>query len=82
MTCVVVLRLCLDWVRRTAQAEACATVSQVPKKVEKIKIEKEKLRPKPRAPILPSKPFEDKRRRSDRRAKHKRDLRRVAEDKE
>jgi hypothetical protein len=45
------------------------------KKVE-IKIEKEKLRPRERAPILPTKKFEDKRRRSGRQAKHKKDLRR------
>jgi hypothetical protein len=30
-------------------------------KSKKIIIEKEKLRPRPRAPILPSKPIEDKR---------------------
>jgi hypothetical protein len=45
----------------------------------KIKIEKEKLRPRPRAPILPSKKFEDRRKQSDRRAKHKKDLRTLAE---
>jgi len=43
-------------------------------------IEKEKLRPRERAPILPSKKFEDKRRREDRREKHKKDPRRLAEE--
>ena len=55
---------------------------EVPKKTEKIKLEKEKLRPRPRAPILPSKAFEDKRRKSDRHAKHKKNLRRVADERE
>jgi hypothetical protein len=48
----------------------------VAKKADKITIEKEKLRPRERAPILPSKKFEDKRRRE----KHKKDLRRSAGD--
>jgi len=52
----------------------------VPKKTDKITIEKEKLRPRPRAPILPSKTFEDKRRREERRQKHKKDPRRVNEE--
>jgi hypothetical protein len=54
----------------------------VPKKIDKIKItiEKEKLRPRERAPILPSKKFEDKRRREERREKHKKDLRRSGEE--
>jgi hypothetical protein len=43
------------------------------KKDDKITIEKEKFRPRPRAPILPSKKFEDKRRRDERREKHKKD---------
>jgi hypothetical protein len=47
----------------------------------KIKIEKEKLRPRERAPLLPSKKFEDKRRRDERRAKHKKDLRRLIDEK-
>jgi hypothetical protein len=46
------------------------------KKIDKITIEKEKLRPKERAPILPTKKIEDKRRREERREKHKKDLRR------
>ena len=44
------------------------------KKTIKIKIEKEKLLPRERAPILPSKRFEDKRLKTLRRPKHKRDL--------
>jgi hypothetical protein len=48
----------------------------VAKKADKITIEKEKLRPRERAPILPTKKFEDKRRREERREKHKKDLRR------
>ncbi len=41
------------------------------RKQEPLVIEKEKLLPKPRAPILPSKPIEDKRRKTWRQAKHK-----------
>jgi hypothetical protein len=48
----------------------------VAKTLEKITIEKEKLRPKERAPILPSKKIEDKRIKRARRVKHKKDLRR------
>jgi hypothetical protein len=47
----------------------------VAKKTDKITIEKEKIRPRERAPILPSKKFEDKRRRDERRVKHKKGLR-------
>ncbi len=47
------------------------------KQSDKITIEKDKLRPRPRAPILPSKKFEDKRRREERREKHKKDIRRA-----
>jgi hypothetical protein len=50
------------------------------KKVAKIKIEKEKLRPRERAPILPSKKIEDKRTRAERREKHKKDLRRITDE--
>jgi hypothetical protein len=50
------------------------------KKPDKITIEKEKFRPRPRAPILPTKKFEDKRRRDERREKHKKDPRRVEDD--
>jgi hypothetical protein len=50
------------------------------KKSDKITIEKEKLLPRPRAPILPSKKFEDKRHREERREKHKKDIRRSADD--
>jgi len=50
------------------------------KKTDKITIEKDKFRPRPRAPILPSKKFEDKRRRDERRKKHKKDPRRVEEE--
>ena len=52
----------------------------VAKKANKIIIEKEKLRPKERAPILPSKKIEDKRVKEDRREKHKKDLRRLVEE--
>jgi len=45
------------------------------KEPDKITIEKEKLRPRERAPILPTKKFEDKRRREERREKHKKDIR-------
>lgn len=44
-----------------------------------IEIEKEKLRPRERAPILPTKKIEDKRRRETR-EKHKKDLRRLADE--
>jgi len=44
-------------------------------KPDKITITREKLRPRPRAPILPTKEFEDKRKKEGRRAKHKKDLR-------
>jgi hypothetical protein len=49
-------------------------------KSDKITIKKEKLLPRPRAPILPSKKFEDKRRREERREKHKKDIRRSTDD--
>ena len=49
------------------------------KKAAKIKIEKEKLRPRERAPILPTKKIEDKRTRNERREKHKKDLRRLVD---
>jgi len=52
----------------------------VPKKKDKITIEKDKFRPRPRAPILPSKKFEDKKTREERREKHKKDPRRVEDD--
>jgi hypothetical protein len=45
----------------------------MPKKTDKIRIDKDKLRPRERAPILPSKKFDDKRRRD----KHKKDPRRL-----
>jgi hypothetical protein len=45
------------------------------KKPAKITIEKDKFRPRPRAPILPTRKFEDKRRRDERREKHKKNLR-------
>ena len=48
----------------------------MPKKVDSIKIEKEKLRPRERAPIRPSVKIEDKKTKSRRRVKHKKDLRR------
>lgn len=51
----------------------------MPKKTDKITIEKEKLRPRERAPILPTKKFEEKTRKTDRHAKHKKDPRRQAD---
>jgi hypothetical protein len=52
------------------------------KKTDKINItiDKDKFRPRPRAPILPTKKFEDKRLRDERREKHKKDPRLVDED--
>ena len=44
-----------------------------------IEIEKEKLRPRERAPILPTKKIADKRRR-EQRQKHKKDLRRLTDE--
>jgi hypothetical protein len=54
--------------------------NEMPKKADKITIEKEKLRPRERAPILPTKKFEDKRRREERREKHKKNLRRIIDE--
>ena len=51
-------------------------VAKKKEKLDKIVIEKEKLRVKERAPILPSKQIEDKRVKTERREKHKKDLRR------
>jgi hypothetical protein len=51
----------------------------VAKKTTKITIEKEKLRPRERAPILPTKKIDDKRRREER-EKHKKDLRRISDE--
>ena len=45
-----------------------------------IVIEKEKLRPRERAPILPSKPIEDRRKKEERREKHKKDPRRLIDE--
>lgn len=50
------------------------------KKSNKIVIEKEKLRPKERAPIIPTKRIEDRRMKEERREKHKKDLRRSTQD--
>jgi len=50
------------------------------KKSDKITIEKEKLRPRERAPILPSKKIEDKKRKVERRVKHKKDPRRQVDE--
>jgi hypothetical protein len=52
----------------------------VAKKPAKVTIKKDDLRPKERAPILPTKKFEDKRTRNDRRSKHKKDPRREVEE--
>jgi hypothetical protein len=54
----------------------------VPKKSLKLTIKKEDLRPRQRAPILPSKKFEDKREREERQPKHKKDLRHFIEEQE
>jgi len=53
---------------------------RVARESKKMIIEKEKLRPRDRAPIMPSKKFEDKRRREERREKHKKDPRRLVEE--
>jgi hypothetical protein len=50
------------------------------KKKDKITIDKEEFRPRPRAPILPTKKFEDKRRKDDRREKHKKDLKQLEDE--
>jgi hypothetical protein len=47
----------------------------MPKKPLKINISKDKLRPKERAPIMPSRTIEDKRKKLDRKPKHKKDPR-------
>jgi len=52
----------------------------MPKKIDKIKIEKEKLRPRERAPIRPTRKIEDKKSKSERRIKYKKDLRRQIEE--
>jgi hypothetical protein len=49
----------------------------VAKKSNKIVIKKEELRPKERAPIIPTKHIADKREKEVRREKHKKDLRRT-----
>ena len=59
---------------------AAHNVPMPKKKTDKITIDKEEFRPRPRAPILPTKKFEDKRRRDARREKHKKDPRRIEED--
>jgi hypothetical protein len=43
----------------------------VAKKAAKITIRKEKLRPKERAPIIPSRTIQDKKHKEERRPKHK-----------
>jgi hypothetical protein len=52
----------------------------VPKKPRKLTIKKEELRPRERAPILPSKKFVDKREREERKPKHKKNPRRLIEE--
>jgi hypothetical protein len=54
----------------------------MPKKVQSIKIEKEKLRPRERAPIRPSRKIEDKKTKSERRIKYKKDPRRQTNESE
>ena len=67
--------------RRMPDCAATRIIDSVPKKkTNKITIEKDKFRPRPRAPILPTKKFEDKSRRDERRAKHKKDPRRIEEE--
>lgn len=46
----------------------------------KIKIKKEELLPRERAPILPTKKIEDKRHKDERREKHKKDPRRLMDE--
>lgn len=50
------------------------------RKLPKITIKKEKLRPRERAPILPSKKFVDKCSREERRPKYKKDPRFIGDD--
>jgi hypothetical protein len=50
------------------------------KKLPKITIKKDKLRPRERAPILPSKKFVDKRSRDERRPKYKKDPRSIGDE--
>jgi hypothetical protein len=50
------------------------------KQSDKITIEKEKHRPRARAPKLPSKKIEDKKRTATRRVKHKKDPRRMIDE--
>jgi len=52
----------------------------VAKKLGKIVIEKEKLRPRERAPIKPTRTIEDRRHKEARRQKHKKDLLRDADE--
>lgn len=52
------------------------------KKLGKITIEKEKIRPKERAPIIPTRTIEDKRHKEGRRPKHKKNLLREMNDNE
>ena len=63
--------------RMQAEKNIGKRLIEVAKKADKITIEKEKLRPRERAPILPTKKFEDKRRRDERREKHKKNLRQI-----
>jgi len=49
-------------------------------KLGKITIKKEELRPRERAPILPTKQIEDRRKKEERREKHKKDMRRLTDD--
>ncbi|MEW6129570.1 MAG: hypothetical protein AB1757_21195 [Acidobacteriota bacterium] len=49
-------------------------------KLGKITIKKEELRPRERAPILPTRQIEDRRKKEERREKYKKDLRRVTND--
>ncbi|MGH9760819.1 MAG: hypothetical protein ACREDR_15060 [Blastocatellia bacterium] len=54
--------------------------NQKGQKNRKITIKKEDLLPRERAPIIPSKKFEEKSRKTERRAKYKKDPRRLPEE--
>ena len=62
--------------RRKGPSPLRLDAKEMPTKPDKIVIEKEKLRPRERAPIRPTRKIEDKKTKSERRTKHKKDLRR------
>src|SRR5262249_21363317 len=65
--------------RKTKRNEASAATA-MPKKIDTIKNEKEKVRPRERAPIRPTRKIEDKKSKSERRVKYKKDLRRQSDE--